>query len=133
MTLFNDKMKFEALKMLNKTLTKFNVECVQEVRRSLIEVASTENVVGRAGGVGVSPRSHKVRARAAHARTDARTTDASGKHQQDYLKGVGESEPRRGEGSGTAVYDWKAPITNRKAKRLRSSGCACRLGRGGCQ
>ena len=133
MTTFNDKMKSDAIKLPNETLTKFNVEYVQEVRQSLIEEASTENVVGWVGGVGVLPRSCAARARASHARTDARTTNVLRKHQQDYLKWVGESAPRRGEGSGTAVYDWKATITNRKAKRLRSSGCACRLERGGCQ
>lgn len=133
MTFFIDKLKADSIESLNKTLTKFNVEHVQVARRSHLREASTENVAGWVGGVGVMPRSCGARVRAAHPRTDAHTANASGKHQQNILKRVGESAPRRGEGSVTAVYFWKAPITNRKALRLRSSGCGCRLGRGDCQ
>lgn len=68
-----------------------------------------------------------ARARAAHARTDANHATRLGCVSLCYLKGVGESVPRRGEGSGTGVAKRKAGVAKRRAQWVRSTLCACRL------
>ena len=61
------------------------------------------------------------------ARTDANTDTHTGSISLSHLKGVGESEPRRGEGSGTGVAKSKVGVAKRRAEWVRSTLYACRL------
>ena len=109
------------------TLTKFNVGRVSGAERSLVGWHPRKTWQGgRAEWVcfGVSrPAAYSK----TDARTDANTDTHTGSSRRGYLKGAGESVPRRGEGSGTGVAKRKAGLAKRKAQWVHSTLCGCRL------
>ena len=97
-----------------------------------------DGINGKRGGVGGrSGCSAEVvvyhgRERCTHGRTHHPDTH-TGSISRSKLKGVGESEPRRGEGSGTGLAKRKAWVAKRLVQWVRSTLCTCRLESHGCR
>lgn len=90
------------------------------------------SIHGKRGGVGGrSGCGAEVTAAAvgeSDTRTDGRITPTHTEiTSRSYLKGAGESVPRRGEGSGTGLAKRKPWVAKRKAQCVRSTLCGCRL------
>lgn len=96
------------------------------------------SIHGKRGGVGGrSGCGAEVTAAAvgeSDTRTDGRFTPTHTESiSRYYLKGVGESVPRRGEGSGTGLAKRKAWVAKRRVQWVRSTLCTCRLESHGCR